>query len=383
MESVVTQNLRAARMAVVGIFFLNGFGFANWVVRIPAVKEKLGLGEGLLGLALLGLAVGSLLSMPLTGGLVTRLGSRPVVISTALLLSVTVPLPALAPSLPLLVAALLLAGASMGALDVSMNAQAVAVEKEYRAPIMSSFHAAFSAGGLAGAVTGGLVTSFGVGIEAHLLGIAVLLLVVFAPLYQKLLPASTDVSDEGPAFARPTRALAGLGVVAFCVLLGEGAMADWSALYLDDVLGTGPGLAAAGYAIFSLMMVVGRLAGDRLDARFGPVAIVRAGGAAAATGLALSVLVGTPFAALAGFGLVGLGLSFVFPVTLSAAGGSPDTSPAAGIAAVSTAGYFGFLMGPPLIGLAAELITLRWAILIVAFLSASIVVLAESTRKKA
>ncbi|MDP9411873.1 MAG: MFS transporter, partial [Actinomycetota bacterium] len=247
--------LRRARLAVAAVFFINGVALGSWFVRIPAVQQGLSLGEGLLGLALLGAAVGALVSMPLAGALISRFGSRRVVGATALLLPLSVVLPALAPGLLLLVGAVAVVGAANGALDVSMNSQAVAVEREYGRPIMSSFHAAFSFGGLAGATLGGLVASAGVAPLPHLAAVAALGVVAAALAYRALLPASADAADEGePAFARPTRALLGLGVISFCVLLGEGAMSDWSAVYLDGTLETGPGFAAAGYAAFSLAM---------------------------------------------------------------------------------------------------------------------------------
>src|SRR5918998_663655 len=246
-EAIDRRSLRAARLAVLAIFFLSGFGFGNWAVRIPAVQERLGLGEGLLGLALLGMAVGSLVSMPLAGGLISRLGSRRVVGATALAYSLMLPLLAVAPNLALLVASLALVGAATGSLDVSMNAQAVAVEKGLGHPIMSSFHAAFSLGGLAGAAAGGTVAAAGIGVAPHLTAVAGFSLVAFVFAYRLMLPAGVDRGEGGePAFARPTRALAGLGIISFCVLLGEGAMADWSAVYLSGTLGTAPGGRAGG-----------------------------------------------------------------------------------------------------------------------------------------
>lgn len=372
------QILRRARVAVIAVFFLNGFGFASWVVRIPAVQGKLGLSEGLLGLALLGIAVGALASMSVTGWLSARFGSRPVVGATAVLFSLALLLPPLASSLVLLLPALFLLGAGNGSLDVSMNSQASVVEKEYRRPIMSSFHAAFSFGGLAGAATGGLLASLGVGVAAHLSTVAALMLTALALAYRTLLPASVDVADDGPAFARPTWALAGLGVISFCVLLGEGAMADWSAVYLEGTLGTGPGLAAAGYAAFSLMMGLGRLAGDRLIERFGASRVVRIAGTLAATGLGTSLLVGEPLVALAGFGAVGAGFSVVFPAALSAAGRTGGMSAGPSIAAVSTVGYFGFLAGPPAIGFIAELLGLGGALALIVVSSTAVAVLART-----
>lgn len=387
MRDGLNGGLRAARLAVTGIFFLNGFVIASWFVRIPAVQERLGLGEGLLGVALLGAAVGAIAAMPATGWLVSRCGSRPVVGVAALLLFGALLLPALAPNLALLTLALVVFGASNGALDVSMNAHGVAVEKAYGRPILSSFHAAFSLGGLAGSALGGLVAPWGAGVLPHFLAVGGTAALAAVPLYAAQLPASADASGPaeaagGPAFALPTRAILGLGVVSFCVLLGEGAMADWSAVYLEGTLGTGPGLAAAGYATFSLAMFAGRLVGDRLNHRFGPATLVRSGGALAAVGLGISLAVDHPFAALAGFACAGLGFSIVFPIALSAAGRSREMPSGQAIAAVSSAGYFGFLVGPPVIGFFAEFAGLGGALYVVVALSATIALLARTVQRK-
>jgi len=372
---------RAARLAVVAIFSLNGVALGSWFVRIPAIQEKLGLGEGLLGVALLGAAVGALVSMPLAGALASRFGSRRVVGATAFLLPLSVALPALAPGLLLLVPAIAVLGAANGALDVSMNSQAVAVEKGYGRPIMSSFHAAFSFGGLAGASIGGLVASAGVGPLPHLAAVAALCATAAVVAYRALLPASADAADGGaPAFARPTRALLGLGVISFCVLLGEGAMSDWSAVYLDGTLETGPGFAAAGYAAFSLAMAFGRLFGDGLAERLGPVRLVRACGALAAVGLGAALFVGQPVFALIGFACAGAGFSVVFPAALSAAGRTEGMAAGPALAAVSTAGYTGFLVGPPTIGFLAEWIGLGGALFVVVALSAAVVLSAGAVR---
>lgn len=360
---------------MLAVFFLNGVLVASWFVRIPAVQERLSLGEGALGVALLGSAVGAMAAMPAAGWLISRFGSRPVVLGAGLCLGASLLLPALAPGLLALTLALVALGASNGALDVSMNAHGVAVEKGYGRQILSSFHAAFSLGGLAGSALGGLAAAWGAGVFSHFLAVSALSALAFFPAFAAMLPAGADAGGGGPAFRWPTRALLGLGVVSFCVLLGEGAMADWSAVYLEDTLGTGAGLAAAGYAAFSLAMTAGRLAGDRLNRRFGPVALVRSGGALAAAGLGISLAVAHPPAALAGFACAGLGFSIVFPVALSAAGHSGDMPPGSAIAAVSTAGYLGFLVGPPAIGFLAELLGLGGALYLVVALSATIALL--------
>ena len=361
---------------MLAVFFTNGLVIGSWVVRIPAVKERLGLGDGLLGVALLGMAVGALVAMPIVGALVSRFGSRRIVGVTALVLAASLLAPALAPSLFFLVPALLLLGAANGGLDVAMNAQAVAVERGYGRPIMSSFHAAWSFGGLGGAALGGLLASKGIGTLPHFAAVAAVVAVAFVVAYGSLLPSQTDASDEGtPAFARPTRALLGLGIISFCVLLGEGAMGDWSAVYLDDTLKTGPGFAAAGYAAFSLSMAFGRLFGDRFTELLGPAMLVRSCAAIAAVGLGVALAAAQPMIALAGFACAGAGFSIIFPTALSAAGRtSGPTGPA--LAAVTTAAYTGFLIGPPFIGFLAELTGLGYALYLVVTLSAAVAILA-------
>jgi predicted MFS family arabinose efflux permease len=354
---------RAARLATATVFFLDGVGVANWVVRIPAVQERLALGTAVLGGALLAMAVGALVAMPVAGRLVARLGSAPVTRAAAALFALTLALPGLAPSLPLLVAALLLTGAANGALGVAMNAQAVAVERQYERqtgrPIMSSFHALFSLGGLFGSATGGLVAAQGVAPGPHLTAVALVVLAAVLAVTPRMLPATADSVPNSAARARLTRPLLTLGVLAFCVLFGEGAMADWTSVYLRDVAGAGPGLAAAGYAAFSLAMAALRAVGDALSLRLGAERLVRLAGLLATAGLAIAILVPHAPIAIVGFGLVGAGFSVVFPTVLTGAGRLPGSAPGAGIAAVSSCGYAGFLAGPPIIGLVSEALGLR------------------------
>lgn len=351
-----------ARAAVAAVFFLNGFGFANLVPRLAEVKLGLGLGEAAFGVALLGLAGGALLAMPLTGALCARLGSRSVT-ATALFLFAPAPiLLALAPSLPALAGAFLALGVAAGALDVAMNAQGVAVEQGYPRPIMSSLHGMFSLGAMTGALTAGAVAVLGLDLLPHLAMVAGLLLAVGSVACPAMLPARFDASGAGPAFALPTRGLLVLGGIAFCALLAEGAVADWSAIYMHESLGAGTELAAAAFATFSVTMAAGRFLGDRLVARLGPGLVARAGALLAAAGLAGALVVGHPLAAILGFGLIGAGIACTFPIVLSAAARSGELPAGHAIAAVCTLGYFGFLVGPPTIGLVAELTGLPQAL---------------------
>ncbi len=365
-EALVPQS---ARVGVAILFFLNGVSFASWATRIPAVQARLALTPGELGLALFGTAAGALVAMNLSGYLAARFGSRSVTTIAALSLCLMLPLLALAPTLPALVTTLVLFGASNGSMDVAMNTQAVAVERQYGRPILNSFHACYSFGGLVGALVGGFVASHGIAPLPHFLGIALLCTILTLSAARSLLPTHTDAQRTGVAFARPTRAILALGLVAFCVVLGEGAIADWSAIYLNGTLRTGAGLAAAGYAAFSVVMAVGRGVGDPLTARLGPRTMVRLGGLVAALGLTLALVVNWIPIALLGFGLVGAGFSVVFPLTLSAAGRTSKQAAGSAIAAVATCGYVGFLVGPPVIGFVADVLSLRIALGFVVVLS--------------
>jgi MFS family permease len=373
--------LRTARASVAAIFFINGAATANWLVRIPAVQAKLGLSKGALGIALLGVAVGALAAMPRAGHLVARHGSRPVTRVGAVIFGATLLLPALAPNVVTLVLALVALGVGHGTLDVAMNAQASTVERQYGRPIMSSFHALWSAGGLAGSAMGGVVAQHGVGLAIHLVTTALVAGALAVLVTGGMLPASADADTGEAAPARPRGILLTLGTMAFCVLLGEGAMADWSALYLRDVTGATPGAAAAGYAAFSLAMATGRFAGDALTLRFGAMPLVRGGGLLAALGLGLALVAGSSWAAIVGFGAVGAGFSVAFPLMLARAGSLPGTTPGTAIATVSVFGYTGFLAGPPLIGFVSQATNLRGGLLVVVLSSLTVAVLAGGFRR--
>lgn len=307
--------------------------------------------------------------MNLAGYLTARFGSRPITVVASVCLSVMLPILALAPALPVLAATLVLFGASFGAVNVAMNTQGVAVERRYGRSIFSSFHACYSIGGLTGSLVGGLMAAHDIALWPHFLGVASLGIIVTLLVARFLLPARADAQGAGVAFVRPTRPLLTLGLIAFCVVLGEGAMADWSAVYLNTTLRAGMGLAAAGYAAFSIVMAVGRGVGDHLTSRLGPEMMVRLGGLVAAGGLTLALVVSWVPLALVGFGLVGAGFSVIFPLTLSAAGRTSKHVSGTAIATVATCGYVGFLVGPAVIGLAANALSLRVALGVVVLLS--------------
>ena len=366
-----------ARAAITLVFFLNGALFGAWAARIPAVQGRLGLGEGELAVALAFLAVGSLMAMPLAGRWAARAGSRRATRGLFLAFCAAVAVVTLAPSLPALCVGTFLVGASGGGLDVVMNAQGTTVERHSGRLVLSSLHAAFSAGGLAGAGIAALAAAGGVDVRVQLAGAAMIAAAAGLLATRHLLASETDAAPEGPSFARPDRGLWALGFVAFCSLLGEGAAADWSAVYLSASLGATPAVAALAFAGFSATMVGGRLLGDRLVARLGAATTLRAAGAIAALGLGAGLAIGTPAGALTGFALLGAGLSVIIPLVFRAASVRGATSSGPPLAAVATMGYFGILAGPPLVGALAELTSLTFALGVVALLVATPIALAR------
>jgi MFS family permease len=370
--------LSHARLSVAAVFLIHGMLVANWLSRIPAVQQDLRLPSGLLGLCLLGASAGAFLATVGLPRLLIRFGSARVTTWSSFALCAVLPLPALARGPASLASALLVYGACAGAMDVSMNTQAVDVERAYRRPVMVAFHALFSFGGMFGALMGGLAASRAVPPRIHLLAVGVLLAVATAAATRRLLPDEPDAVAAPDVSLDTLRPLIALGIIAFCILFGEGAMADWGAVYLTRY--TGQGAAAAGYAAFSLTMAVGRLAGDWLRERIGSVALVRLGGLVAGLGLGAGLLLGGVWPTLIGYACAGAGFSTIFPITLSAAGHKLAPRSQTGVAAVTATGYVAFLAGPPLIGLLADRITLRAALGVAVGLSLAAAALARSVR---
>ena len=370
-------------MAVSVAFLVNGAAIANWVPRVPAVKAALGTSDGPLGLALLGLGVGAAVALLAAGRVVARFGSRPVTRVAGIALCAALLGPGLAGNLPMLALSLALFGAASGLMDVAMNAHGALVERWYGRPIMASLHGLWSVGGLVGAVTGGLAARAGWTPARHFAVAALCLGVAVLVGTRRLLPAAADRPTAAAAPAQPmaaapsgspadpvrvrmpwSRPLLLLGVVGFSSFFGEGSAHDWSAIYMHDVLGTSPAMAAAAFAAFSLAMAVVRFGGDRLSARFGPVRLVRASGLVAAVGFGLGLLVHQPLAGVVGFALLGVGLACVVPVTFSAAGHLGGDLAGVAISRVAAISYLASFAGPPIIGLVADLVGLSVALAI-------------------
>lgn len=350
------------RIATLAVFLANGFGIGAWAVEVPRIKEHLALTDTSLGIALFAFALGAIVAMPLAGRLAPRLGSGRATALLGAAFVIALPLPALMPNFPLLCFVLLLLGAANGALDVSMNGHASAIETVWKSPIMSSFHAAWSAGGLLGAATGAMIQKAGVGVIG---GLMLPDLFICALILAAAILALRDVGARaGPAssgFVLPSAGVMKLAALAFLCMMVEGAVADWSAVFLRSVLNGDASIAAVGYSAFAFSMAACRIIGDVSVRRLGPGTVVGLGGLIAASGLALVLGFPTALTACLGFGLVGIGLANIVPVIFSAAGRSTAT-PAVGVSMAATTGYAGFLIGPPLIGFGAGLIGLRLAL---------------------
>jgi MFS family permease len=370
------------------VFFALGAGSGAWAARIPAFKSDLHLSAGVLGLALLGPAVGALLAMPVTGAIVATVAPRRIVQVAFIPFGGLLALLSVAGSAWELFLILLGWGAALGIIDVAMNTEAAALQDRLGRLVMSRFHASYSVGGLVGAGTGALAATTGVSVGVNFVIAGVVVAAIgatageaFSASGARLEPASAPGEEhiEGERHRQMRRpqlswVLVALAAIAFGCFLAEGAANDWSAVYLHASLGAAPGLAAVAYTAFASAMAAGRLVGDHLAERIGPVRLVRLSGATAAVGFGAALLADRVGAALAGFVVLGLGLSVVVPVVFTAA--SQLGRPGPSLATVSSCGYLGLLVGPALIGGLAEAFGLPGALGIVVALSAATAVLA-------
>lgn len=369
--------------AVSAAFAFNGFLFGVWASRVPTFKDRFDLDPGTLGLLLLALAGGAILSFPFAGSLSERWGTDRLTVRCAVAYGPSLLCLALAPNIYLLGAALFAFGALHGAMDVAMNGWGARVEAALQRSTMSIFHALFSLGAGLGAASGFLAIELGLGPVAHFGGVAVFggaaALFLMGPAQEKSTPADIGAAAK-PLLVLPSGALLLVGLIAFSVAIGEGAMADWSAVFLHSVIGATEAQAALGYAAFSVTMVLTRLCGGALVERFGPVVTTRLSGVIACAGL--MIVLGTDLfhVALAGFALVGVGYAVVMPLVFSRAAADPVIRPGPAIASVATLSYGGMLLGPPVVGFLAQVTDLRLSFAALALLALLAVILAGQLR---
>lgn len=342
------------RWAVAAMFFVNGFVTGSWAPQIPVFLTRLGITEFTLGLLILLFGVGALIAMPVSGYLMSRHGSRRVTLGFGCVVVCALVLVALAPNVPVAALTLLIFGGVIGAMDVAMNANAVAVEKKLSRAVMSSSHGFWSLGGFAGGGIGGLVIQ-SYGHLVHAVGTSVIAALILAAAARHLVTEDKPVEHEHHKFSLPrTPTLYLIGLMALFSMVPEGAVLDWAALYMKQDLGTGLATAGLAYAFFSGAMALMRFAGDGVRNRFGAVKTMRVSVLVAAAGMFVAALSPSPVLAICAFAVCGLGIANVVPIIFSAGGNQPGMSPGTGMSVVTTMGYSGILLAPSAIGFAAE-----------------------------
>ncbi|SOD79027.1 MFS transporter [Spirosoma fluviale] len=371
--AIPSGHVLKARVATQLIFLVCGLGMASWAPMVPFAKDRLALNDANLGLLLLLLGGGAMLMMPASGWLVSRFGSRVVMASAALVMALTLPLLLILPSVAGMSVTLFVFGSSIGTIDVAMNAHGVQVQNLYGKPIMSSLHGLFSVGGLFGSLGLGFLIKLGLNPVYAIVGIAILIIGITLTQYNHLFSLDTE-QQAIAAFSAPEKGVEGnrkfgwlngrvlfLGFMCFAVFLAEGAVLDWSAIFLRDTKGVDSEFAGAGYAAFSIAMAIMRLVGDKLVARLNGKTVVVIGSLLGALGLCMAILSPWVVGVLAGFVLLGLGAANIVPIFFSEAGRLPGIAPSVSLPAITTIGYTGMLAGPAALGFIAQQVSLSAA----------------------
>ena len=373
------------RISVSAFFFIQGLVFSSWASRIPDIKDALHLNEAVLGSVLFALPVGQLSAMALAGYLVSRYGSKLVLPGAALLYPAALVGLGAASSIGQLTLGLFLFGITANLCNIAVNTQGVGVERLYNRSIMASFHGLWSLAGFCGGLVSTLMVGYDIPPLMHFCIIYAVTFAVLVTMRGSMLPRDAKPADEKKpkkVFVRPDRYILLLGLIAFGSMACEGTMFDWSGVYFETVIRPPKELIRLGYIAFMCTMACGRFTADRLVTRFGAIRVIRASGIVIATGLLLSVLFPHLTTATLGFLLVGFGTSSVVPLCYSLAGRSKTMLPGVALATVSTIGFFGFLLGPPVIGFIAHALNLRWSFALIALIGLTTTVAAPMLRQK-
>jgi MFS family permease len=388
MDSTTIPNInrKALRIAVGALFFMAGLTFSSWASRIATVQQKLGLSDAALGAVLFSLPVGLFFSLPFSGWVISKIGSKKLLIAALLAYSCALITLGLAQNTFQLIMCLIVYGFASNAVNISVNTQAVATEKQYDKPIMASFHGLWSLAGFTGAGIGTFMIARGIDPTHHFI-VIMIIVTIGVIITSRYLHEDTNVikDPDEPALSLINRLkligpLLTLGSIAFCSMICEGAMFDWSVIYFKKVIATPIALQATGFTAFMLTMATGRFIADGFAHRFGLKRTLQISGTLTTTGLLIAVIFPYFYTAIAGFLLVGFGVSSVVPMVYSAAGRSKTMTPGVALAAVSTIGFIGFLVGPPVIGFIAGIATLRASFVFLAFMGLSVII--GSTRAK-
>ena len=365
-------NIQYSRFAVAIFFFFCGLLFSSWASRIPTIKESFGLNEAELGAVLVMLPLGSFIALPIAGWAVHRAGSRWMTLFSCIGYALMLYLVSKGNTVFLLSLSLFFFGFMGDLLNISMNTQGLDVQRIYKKPILSSFHGMWSLGALSGALIGGWTLKHGLGTSQHFLLIMAVVIVI-SLILSGFLGKTDEKQEEGKKlFAMPDKALWLIGLICFCCALCEGAMADWSALYYKEVVNDPGKVSTTGFTFYIFTMAIGRFTGDRLLMWLNYRKLLMVDSILIAGGLALALSVRNPLFVIAGFALVGFGVSTIIPIAYMLAGRSKTMKASIALAAVSTIGFTGFLIGPPVIGFVAHQTGLRVALLLVLFMGVTI-----------
>lgn len=369
-----------SRIAISSYFYMLGFIFSSWASRIPQVKDKFQLNEAELGAVLFMLPLGALAALPFSGWLVHKLSSKWMSIVTALVYTVLLYLIATATTIFSLSVVLFGFGLMGNFGNISMNTQGISIQHQINKPILSSLHAMWSIGAFSAAAVSGWTMRMGYSTSIHFLIVSLMAAFIIIVGSFHLIPDEGLGDETSKVFVLPNRKMVLLGIICFCVAMSEGAMADWSSLYYRQIIHQLNTISTTGYTAFAMCMAAGRLAGDRLVQSFKHATVLKANGILILTGMTLSLSFDYPMTVMIGFALVGFGVSSVIPIVYMLAAKSKDMAPSAALAAVSSVGFTGFLVGPPLIGFIAHEIGLRMALIIVALLGAMIFLLSKKVK---
>ena len=348
-----------ARIAIALFFFLSGFGFSSWASRIPDIQHRLQLNNAELGVVLFALPLGLLCTMPVTGVLLQRYSSSRIMFIGALAFNGMLSILGFVTSVWQLVIGLFCFGASRNLLNISMNAQSVGVQALYQRSIITTFHGIWSVASFCGAGLGGVMVYFRIGTAWHFLMVGILMVILGFIAYPGSLKQPPATSGRG-RFALPDKGLLKYGLICFAVMACEGTMIDWSAIYFKEAVKASEEMVTAGFVVYMAAMATGRFSGDKLLHKIGIVAMIKYSGLLIFAGLLLAALMPQPIPAGIGFMMTGVGVSCVVPLVFSMAGKSTTMANGPAIAAVSTIGYLGFLLVPPVFGFMAEAAGLRW-----------------------
>lgn len=368
---------RKSRLAVSAVFFAYGLTFASWASRIPTIQQSLNISDGILGLILFSLPAGLFLCLPFSGWIINHFGSKKVVVVSGLVYTLLLLMIGLAQNLFQLIAVLFVFGFVSSLLNIAVNTQAAGVESSYEKPIMASFHGMWSLAGFAGAAIGTVMMGYGVTPAYHFLLILVLMLIIIALSNGSLIPKDAGQTPGGLKFVMPDKPLLKLGIIAFCSLICEGTMFDWSGVYFLKVVRAEPAWVGAGYTAFMIAMASGRFIADWLTHKIGVQRVLQLSGLTTVCGLLIAVLVPQQTPAIIGFLIVGLGVSSVVPLAYSAASKSKTMPASQALSTVTTIGFFGLLAGPPIVGLISEATDLKTAFYFVIFMGLLVLVLSS------